>query len=223
MREFVLRRVRDGRSILTKAVFVLTTRAMMPIPTSSDQLRKSSRRKTGFEGFDRLLGGGLPTEGVVVIAGDPGAGKSRWLMQLARNLGPSNCLLIATSEPIETLMSYATRMGIKDGLNGMRALAPAGLEAIKQQLQTSKQSCILWDSVNKLGDEERSYQAVAKRMAMLAEDVRSGKRLHVVISEMNKAGRPAAFRACLTQFSANWRGRTMEQNPNRRDRHDALT
>ncbi|MBI4040085.1 DNA repair protein RadA [Candidatus Daviesbacteria bacterium] len=53
-----------------------------------------ARFSTGFEEFDRVLGGGVVLGSVVLVAGDPGIGKSTLLTQLALNLtrGPADPL-----------------------------------------------------------------------------------------------------------------------------------
>ncbi len=44
------------------------------------------RYPTGIDEFDRVLGGGLVSGGVVLIGGDPGIGKSTLLLQALANI-----------------------------------------------------------------------------------------------------------------------------------------
>ena len=44
------------------------------------------RLKTGMEEFDRVLGGGFVEGSLVLLAGDPGIGKSTLVLQACRNL-----------------------------------------------------------------------------------------------------------------------------------------
>ena len=48
--------------------------------------REEPRLATGLDEFDRVLGGGLVSGGVVLIGGDPGIGKSTLLLQALANL-----------------------------------------------------------------------------------------------------------------------------------------
>ena len=48
--------------------------------------REEPRQATGLDEFDRVLGGGLVSGGVVLIGGDPGIGKSTLLLQALANL-----------------------------------------------------------------------------------------------------------------------------------------
>jgi circadian clock protein KaiC len=67
------------------------------------------RISTGSAAFDRILGGGLPIRSLNVIAGEPGAGKSLFALQMlfhaARN--GKKCLYLTTlSEPSLKLVNY---------------------------------------------------------------------------------------------------------------------
>lgn len=46
----------------------------------------TTRISTGFEEFDRVLGGGMVSGGVMLLSGDPGVGKSTLLLQVALRL-----------------------------------------------------------------------------------------------------------------------------------------
>jgi len=67
------------------------------------------RISTGSPAFDRLLGGGLPARSVNVIAGEPGAGKSLFALQMLfhqARLGKKALYLTTLSEPSIKLVSY---------------------------------------------------------------------------------------------------------------------
>lgn len=54
----------------------------------ASQIKTTSqiRISTGFEEFDRVLGGGIVSGSVILLSGDPGIGKSTLLLQLALNI-----------------------------------------------------------------------------------------------------------------------------------------
>ncbi|HEX3138027.1 MAG TPA: ATPase domain-containing protein, partial [Casimicrobiaceae bacterium] len=54
---------------------------------SSVETQDNARTPTGIEEFDRVLGGGLVSGGVVLLGGDPGIGKSTLLLQAMAALG----------------------------------------------------------------------------------------------------------------------------------------
>ena len=68
------------------------------LPLSEIDTNESGRISTGFEGLDEILGGGLVPGAVILIAGDPGVGKSTLLMQVAKNLARSVRVLYITGE-----------------------------------------------------------------------------------------------------------------------------
>ena len=64
---------------------------------------------TGSKAFDRILGGGLPRRSVNVIAGEPGAGKTIFALQMIfhqARLGKKCLYLTTLSEPSLKLISY---------------------------------------------------------------------------------------------------------------------
>jgi DNA repair protein RadA/Sms len=59
-----------------------------PVPKKLDEIeyQEKSRLKTGFLEADGVLGGGIVPGSVVLLAGDPGIGKSTLLLQMALNI-----------------------------------------------------------------------------------------------------------------------------------------
>ncbi|HDJ99994.1 MAG TPA: DNA repair protein RadA, partial [Firmicutes bacterium] len=47
------------------------------------ETQKEERIKTGFAGFDELLGGGIVRGSIILLSGEPGIGKSTLLLQIA--------------------------------------------------------------------------------------------------------------------------------------------
>lgn len=58
----------------------------------------STRLSTGFPEVDDVLGGGLVPGGVVLLAGEPGIGKSTLLMQASLNIGLNSTVLYISGE-----------------------------------------------------------------------------------------------------------------------------
>jgi len=56
------------------------------------------RQPTGIGEFDRVLGGGLVSGGVVLIGGDPGIGKSTMLLQALCAISASSSVLYVSGE-----------------------------------------------------------------------------------------------------------------------------
>src|SRR5215470_4401954 len=72
-----------------------------PLPATMTEARgeAGSRLETGLPGLDRVLGGGLVAGSVVLLGGEPGIGKSTFLLQAARALAArGGDVLYATAE-----------------------------------------------------------------------------------------------------------------------------
>jgi DNA repair protein RadA/Sms len=106
-----------------------------PISLTSISSQKLARITTKIPELDRVLGGGLVAGQVVLIAGEPGIGKSTLLLQVADNLGtrqqalgtskkqqqtsayslvPSAFLYISGEESLSQIKIRAERLGIKN-------------------------------------------------------------------------------------------------------------
>lgn len=85
-----------------------------PIKLSDIQSNINSRISTGMSELDLVLGGGLVPGQVVLLAGEPGVGKSTLLLQLARSIGEGKSRILYTSgeESVEQIHLRARRLGI---------------------------------------------------------------------------------------------------------------
>lgn len=74
------------------------------------------RVSTGFEGIDRVLGAGIVPGSVVLLAGEPGIGKSTLLLQLVASLSRAgrSCLIASGEESAEQVAERAKRLGVDD-------------------------------------------------------------------------------------------------------------
>lgn len=87
---------------------------------SNFQIKKLSDIKTGETGrtstkipeLDRVLGGGIVKGQVILIAGEPGIGKSTLLLQLADNL--KDILYVCGEESASQVAVRANRLGVKN-------------------------------------------------------------------------------------------------------------
>jgi len=75
------------------------------------------RLTTGSAAFDRILGGGLPVRSLTVVAGEPGAGKTLFALQMLFHLARQGrkCLYFTTlSEPAMKLVGYMQQFSFFD-------------------------------------------------------------------------------------------------------------
>jgi DNA repair protein RadA/Sms len=91
-----------------------SSREAKPQRLNSIKLNKNTRTSTQIPELDRVLGGGIVPGQVILIAGEPGIGKSTILLQLADKLG--NCLYVSGEESSQQVAIRAQRLGIKSKL-----------------------------------------------------------------------------------------------------------
>lgn len=70
------------------------------------------RLPTGLAELDRVLGGGVMTGSLTLVAGDPGIGKSTLMTELGRGLDGSTMLYVTGEESAEQVKLRARRMGV---------------------------------------------------------------------------------------------------------------
>jgi len=83
-----------------------------PISLASVARKRTSRISTRISELDRVLGGGLVSGQVTLIAGEPGIGKSTILLQLAEKLG--NVLYASGEESVAQIKIRADRLGVRE-------------------------------------------------------------------------------------------------------------
>lgn len=81
-------------------------------PLSEIRIKKADRVIIGIPEFDRVLGGGIIPGQVVLIAGEPGIGKSTLLLQTASKLAKSKVLYVSGEESSYQIKTRAERLKI---------------------------------------------------------------------------------------------------------------
>lgn len=110
------------------------------------------RFSSGVLEFDRVLGGGLVTGGVVLIGGDPGIGKSTLLLQSLATLSQSRrSLYVSGEESGAQIALRAQRLGL-DG-SALKVLAEIQLERIQAALTAEKPEIAVIDSIQTVYSE----------------------------------------------------------------------
>jgi DNA repair protein RadA/Sms len=85
-----------------------------PVLSLGGTSESGSRIATGIQGLDRVLGGGLVPASVVLLAGEPGIGKSTLLLHLLSRLSESgrSCLLASGEESHGQVAARSRRLGV---------------------------------------------------------------------------------------------------------------
>ncbi|MDH4017335.1 MAG: DNA repair protein RadA, partial [Actinomycetota bacterium] len=82
-------------------------------PMTDVDLRRSAASPTGIAELDRVLGGGVVPGAVILLAGEPGVGKSTLLLQVVASVaaGGTRALYVTGEESIEQVRARAERVG----------------------------------------------------------------------------------------------------------------
>lgn len=120
--------------------------AAQPIPVCDIDLHSDKRVLTGISELDRVLGGGLVVGSLVLVAGEPGIGKSTLLLQVCRNLAEKQTVLYVTGEESQAqIRMRASRIGAM--CPGLLILPETDLEAIFQAADRLSPQTLIVDSI----------------------------------------------------------------------------
>lgn len=107
---------------------------------------ENQRISTGIREFDHVLGGGLVTDSVVLIGGDPGVGKSTILLQVMCTLAVKiRALYVTGEESLQQLAMRAHRLDAAD--SELQLLAETQVETIIAKAQKLKPKVLVIDSI----------------------------------------------------------------------------
>ena len=123
------------------------------------QVGKEIRVSTGISEFDRILGGGLVQGSLVLIAGDPGIGKSTILLQTSGGLANSDkkVLYVSPEESAGQLKLRADRLGVKN--DNIYIYPQTNLERIKSQIEELTPDMVVIDSIQAIYSQTVSSSA----------------------------------------------------------------
>ncbi len=102
------------------------------------------RESTTIKELDRVLGGGLVNGSVVLLAGDPGVGKSTLVLQLAANF-PDKILYVSGEESAEQVSGRLRRLNLHP--ENLSFLNDQRLEAIISAVEKDKPGLLIVDSL----------------------------------------------------------------------------
>ncbi len=140
------------------------------------------RQPTGVNEFDRVLGGGLVTGGVVLIGGDPGIGKSTLLLQTLCHIGSARrAIYVSGEESAQQIAMRAKRLGLD--ASPIDLLAEINLEKILATLQTHRPDIAVIDSIQTVYSEalQSAPGSVAQVRECSAQLTRIAKQLGITV------------------------------------------
>ncbi len=141
--------VETGKSVVARAGSsgsVLSAQSFKDI--RSDDV--SARLGTGIADLDEVLGGGILPGGVILLAGQPGIGKSTLLLQVTNHVAKSvPTLYVSGEESTAQVKLRAERLGADDG-EQLSFAASTSADDIAATIRSSAYKLVIVDSIQTL-------------------------------------------------------------------------
>ena len=137
----------------------LATDNIKPSLISDIHIGEEIRVSTNISEFDRILGGGLVQGSIVLIAGDPGIGKSTILLQTSGELAKQGkkILYVSAEESAGQLKLRANRLEVNS--DNLYIYPQTNLESIKTQIDEIQPDTVIIDSIQAIYSQTVSSTA----------------------------------------------------------------
>lgn len=167
---------------------------VVPLDQAGDA-EDENRILTYIEDIDRVLGGGLVESSVVLISGDPGAGKSTLSLELGSALiasGVSPVLYASGEETAKQIQSRAKRLGVEK-TSDLLVLATCEYEDVENAIRQHNPGAVIIDSMQVMRVAEidapaSSPSQVREVVARLVRVAKQETRTVIIIAHINKDG-----------------------------------
>ena len=119
-----------------------------------DSGKEGARDSSGIGELDRVMGGGIVRGSMVLVAGDPGIGKSTLMLMISGHLALSagRVLYVSGEESEGQIKMRADRLGVKDGQ--LFIYNETSVDSIISQIDQIRPSYIILDSIQTLEDDQ---------------------------------------------------------------------
>ena len=139
-----------GKSAVARSAGQGTLLQPRPITAAASQDEPAARLATGIADLDAVLGGGILPGGVLLLAGQPGMGKSTLLLQVAHAVARQQAVLyISGEESAGQVALRATRLGA-DQHEALSFAASTSADDIAATIRTSQYQLVIVDSIQTL-------------------------------------------------------------------------
>ena len=150
------------------------------------------RRSTGIGELDRVLGGGLVEGSVILLAGEPGIGKSTLLLQLCGQIGDScKVLYVSGEESRGQLKMRAERLGVR--AEYLYVLTETSIGDILSEYDKIKPDLMIVDSIQTMYAEDvssatGSVTQVRECASLLIGRAKTDGASVIIVGHVNKEG-----------------------------------
>lgn len=122
-----------------------------PRPLAKISVEKFNRIPTDIAEFDRTLGGGIVPGSVILLAGEPGIGKSTLILQILAKI-KKETLYVSGEESGEQIKIRARRLGI--AAPQLQFLPETNIESVTETILKQKPSLVAVDSIQTITSDE---------------------------------------------------------------------
>jgi len=132
----------------------LITPTSEPVPITAVPSEDVSRIEIPMLELNRVLGGGIVPGSVILIAGEPGIGKSTLLLQLASMLARESSrpvLYVSGEESVRQIKMRAARLDVRE--ENLYILAETSLEQILNHIERMEPFVVVVDSIQAIYSE----------------------------------------------------------------------
>lgn len=161
------------------------------VPLSDVRENAQKRIQIGIGELDRVLGGGIVQGMVILLAGDPGIGKSTLLLQAAEKLHKQGTVLYVSGEESRSQIKHrAGRLGIESEL---LLLSETSVEAMIEEARRTKCSHLIVDSIQTMRSEtaesaQGSVTQVRTATAILTQFAKTSGTTVWIVGHVTKEG-----------------------------------
>ena len=163
-----------------------------PAQLSDISAEQQTRTQTQLDELDRVLGGGLVQDSVVLLGGDPGIGKSTLLLQALANLSTQqSCLYISGEESLQQVSLRAKRLQID--VPELQLMTETCVERIIDTCRELQPQVLVIDSIQtmyseELGSAPGSVAQVRETAAQLVRFAKAHNTTVLIIGHVTKEG-----------------------------------
>ena len=153
---------------------------------------EAGRLSTGLNDIDAVLGGGMVPASVILVAGQPGIGKSTLLMQVAANTAKDNSVLyVSGEESAGQVKVRATRLGASH--KNLSLVSSTSADDIAATIRSGQYSLVIVDSVqtltmNALSSAPGSVSQITNSANLLTGAAKASNTALLLVGHVTKEG-----------------------------------
>lgn len=163
-----------------------------PVLLKDIKTSETERLLTRIAGLDEVLGGGLVPGSVVLLAGDPGIGKSTLLLQVAKMIAAkSKVLYVTAEESAAQIRMRAHRLGLKD--SELFVDAEQNVMTVAERMTIDPARVAIIDSIQsvyhpEVGSAPGSVSQVRESAQIILTTAKAHNIATIIVGHVNKEG-----------------------------------